>query len=344
MAEENETVKDVFVVDEPCFDEHYARRAHPERPERLVAAREGLKAGLKTWVSINPVSDVRGFAAQVHSAEYVGVLDSVLGDWGQLDPDTYICPTSGPAVWAAAGAAAAVADKVCEGQHAIGLVRPPGHHARPSTAMGFCVLNNVAIAAAAALARGAARVAILDWDVHHGNGTQEMFWRDDRVLFVSVHQFPFYPGSGAPEEIGEGPGRYHTINVGLPAGSGPEAYGEVFRRVVRPALNAAAPDVLFISAGFDAHAADPLAGQQLDAATYGAFTSVLQDDHGALGILLEGGYDLDALSASICEVGKVLRGDSHELPTGRLRDTERAAIERTLRAHKGSPFLTNETP
>ena len=340
MTDENE----VFVVDEPCFDDHYARGQHPERPERLVAAREGLAAGLVHWTALAPRADVREAAAEVHDPAYLEALEGVLGQWGHLDPDTYVCPTSGPAIWAAAGGAMALADRVYATDSnaradAVALVRPPGHHARPRAAMGFCVLNNVAIAAASALARGASRVAVLDWDVHHGNGTQEMFWEDERVLFISLHQFPFYPGSGAAEEIGEGAGRFATINVGMPAGSGPEAYGEAFRRVVLPALRAAQPDAVFVSAGFDAHAADPLASQELDAATYGAFTTALRRDHGALGVLLEGGYDLDALSASLRCVGEALRGKETELPSGLLRDVEREAIDRTLRAHSGSPYL-----
>lgn len=335
MAEEHE----VWVVDEPYFEEHYARRAHPERPERLQAAREGLRAGLGDWAPLTPEPLVRDAAARVHAIGYLDALEEVLGGWGQLDPDTYICPTSGSAIWGAAGGAMAVAEKVAGGSDAIALVRPPGHHARPHAAMGFCVLNNVAIAAVTALAEGAERVAIFDWDVHHGNGTQEMFWTDERVVFISMHQFPFYPGTGAPEEIGEGAGRFGTINVGLPAGSGPEAYAEAFRRVVRPALRAAQPDVLLVSAGFDAHAADPLAMQELDADTYGAFTTALRRDHGSIGMLLEGGYDLDALSASLRCVGEALRGKETELAEGALRDVEREAIERTLRAHRGSPFL-----
>lgn len=335
MVDEDE----VWVVDEPCFDEHYAKGAHPERPERLQAAREGLRAGLGEWASLAPEPQVRDLAAQIHAPTYLDALDETLGDWGHLDPDTYVCPTSGPAIWKAAGGAIAVAEKLIDGHDAIALVRPPGHHARPRAAMGFCVLNNVAIAAMAALARGAKRVAIFDWDVHHGNGTQEMFWNDDRVVFISMHQFPFYPGTGAPEEIGEGAGRFGTINVALPAGSGPEAYAEAFRRVVRPALQKLAPDALLVSAGFDAHAADPLAMQELDAETYGAFTTALRRDHGRLGILLEGGYDLDALSASLRCVGEALRGKETELAEGALRDVERDAIERTLRAHEGSPLF-----
>ena len=196
--------------------------------------------------------------------------------------------------------------------------------------MGFCLLNNVAIAALAALARGAERVAIVDWDVHHGNGTQEIFHDDPRVLFLSLHQFPFYPGTGSLLEVGGGEARGGIVNIPLPAGSGPAAYGEAFRSIVLPLLRAFAPELVLVSAGFDAHARDPLAELELDAASFAAMTSSLLDEHARVGLLLEGGYDLIALRESMASVGRVLMGERVELPTERPRARAREPLEQAL--------------
>jgi acetoin utilization deacetylase AcuC-like enzyme len=202
--------------------------------------------------------------------------------------------------------------------------------------MGFCLLNNVAVAASAALAAGLSRVAVVDWDVHHGNGTQEMFYDDPRVLFISLHQFPFYPGTGAAREIGRGAGRGFTANLALPEGSGSETYGAAFREVVLPLLRNYAPELVLVSAGFDAHARDPLASMNLSSDTYGALASALLDlvdaeGHGRIGFVLEGGYDLVALADSIHHVGRALLGVRTELPLGKLRAPEQAAIDATRR-------------
>ena len=200
--------------------------------------------------------------------------------------------------------------------------------------MGFCLRNNVALAASAALAKGLKRVAIVDWDVHHGNGTQDMFYHDANVLFVSLHQFPFYPGTGAPTEIGRDAGLGYTANLALPAESGPETYGAAFREVVLPVVQQYAPELVLVSAGFDAHERDPLASMNLDRQTYGALASSLLDlvdtlGHGRIGFVLEGGYDLYALSDSVQEVAGALLGARTELPLGRLHSREREAIART---------------
>jgi acetoin utilization deacetylase AcuC-like enzyme len=197
-------------------------------------------------------------------------------------------------------------------------------------------LNNVALAASAALASGLTRVAIVDWDVHHGNGTQDAFYEDPRVLFVSLHQYPYYPGTGAPHETGRGAGLGYTANFGLPAGSGAEAYGAAFREVVLPMLRAYAPELVLVSAGFDAHARDPLAQLRLDSASYGAMASALLDlvdklGHGRIGFILEGGYDLIALSSSMTEVAQAVLGKRRELPAGAVRPAERDAIAATRR-------------
>jgi acetoin utilization deacetylase AcuC-like enzyme len=203
--------------------------------------------------------------------------------------------------------------------------------------MGFCLLNNVAVAAQAARAAGAQRVAIIDFDVHHGNGTQAAFYGDPDVLFVSLHQFPLYPGTGHASEIGRGAARGRNVNVALPAGQGPEAYGHAFRRVVLPVLDAFAADVVLVSAGFDAHARDPLAQMELDAASFGAMTSALvahaeRVGHGRVGVLLEGGYDLIALEDSVRAVAHALSNEAIELPTEPASSRARDAIESTRSA------------
>jgi acetoin utilization deacetylase AcuC-like enzyme len=179
--------------------------------------------------------------------------------------------------------------------------------------MGFCLINNVAVAAAAARAAGAARVAIVDWDVHHGNGTQEIFWRDPSVLYASVHQYPFYPGTGACEEIGEGPGRGTTVNVPLPAGMGPPEYERVFAEIFIPALDAFAPDIIVVSAGYDAHRDDPLARMELDAKTYAMLAAGLAG-RGRLVVALEGGYDLQGVATSTAATVEVLLGGAAVAP------------------------------
>jgi acetoin utilization deacetylase AcuC-like enzyme len=221
-----------------------------------------------------------------------------------------------------------------EARRGVALLRPPGHHAEPDAAMGFCLLNNIAIAAGAALAAGAQRVAIVDWDVHHGNGTQDAFYEDPRVLFISLHQYPFYPGTGAARDIGRGAGKGFTANLALPADQGPETYAYAFRRVVLPLLEHFAADLLLVSAGFDAHQRDPLAQMRLDSPCYQAFASSLCEHaervgHGRVGLLLEGGYDLLALEESLGCVGRALLGDHLALPEGAPQAAGREAIEYT---------------
>jgi acetoin utilization deacetylase AcuC-like enzyme len=331
------------VVDDARFDAHEDLSGpHPECPERLTAAREGLyatlPATLQTRIAPREATDVE--LARVHLPGYVSALRGALGaGHGHLDPDTYFCPQTREAAWLAAGGAIDLARALVSGecQRGFALLRPPGHHAVPARSMGFCLLNNVALAASAALAAGLSRVAIVDWDVHHGNGTQDAFYDDPRVLFVSLHQYPFYPGTGAAREIGRGQGAGYTANFGMPAGSGPEAYGAAFRQVIVPLLRAFAPELVLVSAGFDAHARDPLAQLQLDATTYGALATALIDlvgelGHGRIGFVLEGGYDLLALSASVAEVAHAALGRRTELPHGAPRRAEHEAIAATQRA------------
>jgi acetoin utilization deacetylase AcuC-like enzyme len=330
----------VAIVDDPRFDAHHDGSGHhPECPERLDAAREGLNLGLgeaaRNAVTAREITTDE--LARVHSLAYVERLQARLcNGFGHLDPDTYFSPGTREAAWLAAGGVVDMAQGLVTGTYkrGVALLRPPGHHAVAAASMGFCLLNNVALAASAALAQGLKRVAIIDWDVHHGNGTQDMFYQDANVLFTSLHQYPFYPGTGAPSEIGCEAGTGYTANLALPADSGPETYGAAFREVVLPMLRQYQPELVLVSAGFDAHQRDPLASMNLDRQTYGALASSLIDlvdslGHGRIGFVLEGGYDLYALSDSVQEVARALLGTRTELPFGRLHARERQAIEYT---------------
>jgi acetoin utilization deacetylase AcuC-like enzyme len=282
---------------------------------------------------------------RVHSAAYLEELAKVVpGKTGWLDADTYFSPGTWDAARAAAGSTAQLAIDVLHGQlsQGIAVVRPPGHHATRDRAMGFCLLNNAAAAAAAVRAHGAARVAILDWDVHHGNGTQDIFWNDPNVLYLSVHQFPFYPGTGAATEIGGASAIGATVNVGLPSGCGDVEYAAVFDHVFLPKLAVFRPDVLLISAGFDAFQHDPLAGMRVTHAGFAAMAHRLRAaaerwSQGRVVAVLEGGYDLDGLGGGMAAVLAAFAGPVEPLPAiaplpGHM--VARAAIEGTLAAHR----------
>jgi acetoin utilization deacetylase AcuC-like enzyme len=335
-----------YVLDE-IYVHHRAPSGHPERPERAVAAREALVAAhvhsRATRVAARPASDEE--LARVHRASYLDELARVVpGRSGWLDADTYFSPGTWDAARAAVGAACELASRVMSGElaRAIAVVRPPGHHATPDRAMGFCLLNNVAAAAAAARAAGAARVAILDWDVHHGNGTQDIFWNDPDVLYTSVHQFPFYPGTGAPTELGGERARGATVNVGLPMRSTDFDYLATFDHVLVPAIARFAPDVLLISAGFDAYEHDPLAGMRVTRAGFAAMAARVRalakracGDR--LVAVLEGGYDLDGIGGGMAATLEAMLAPSlapHEVvPLPAPQTLARAAIDGTLAAH-----------
>lgn len=244
--------------------------------------------------------------ARVHDPAFLERLGRAAEKRGYFDADTYYGPNSVAAARRAAGGSIALVESLTSGsaQVGLGLLRPPGHHARPAAAMGFCLLNNIAVAAAHARAQGAERVLIVDWDVHHGNGTQEIFYRDPSVLYVSVHQWPFYPGTGAVDETGEGDGQGYTVNIPLSAGAGDAVYGAAFERIIAPIVEAFDPNLTLISAGFDAHARDPLANMRVTEQGFALMLTRLAAalPRGAasrLGLLLEGGYDLTALGASL---------------------------------------------
>ncbi|MEA2750806.1 MAG: hypothetical protein QOI41_4949, partial [Myxococcales bacterium] len=211
---------DAVLLSDPRFFRHRSNGYHPERPERLEAARAAIERSELSFQPIEPRPATDEELERVHDPRFVKWLRTLSGEQGYIDADTYVGPESVAIAELAAGGTIAMVDALIDGpsKRGVALVRPPGHHARPDHAMGFCLLNNVAIAAAHARARGIERVAIVDWDVHHGNGTQDAFAADPSVLYMSTHQFPFYPGTGAVSETGEGEGKGYTINVPLTAG------------------------------------------------------------------------------------------------------------------------------
>lgn len=283
---------------------------HPERPARLGAILgylEGTGRLQERWV-LEPVAADEEVVALVHTWQYIKeVQEFVAQGGGWLDADTIVSPRSFEVAKLAVGAVVQGVDLVLQGEVScvFALVRPPGHHAEPGRGMGFCLFNNVAIAAQYALHRHRLeRVAIVDWDVHHGNGTQAAFYRTNQVLFISVHQWPLYPGTGRADEVGEGPGYGFTLNIPLPPQRGNEDYFQVFDTVIGPRLADYKPELLLVAAGFDAHVADPLASMAM---TEEGFAGMAQRVRrwatewcdGRLVLALEGGYNLSALARSV---------------------------------------------
>jgi acetoin utilization deacetylase AcuC-like enzyme len=280
---------------------------------------------------------------RVHSAALIERVEATRGAARtHFDPDTSASAESCEAARLAAGGLVDLCEAVCAGEIANGLalVRPPGHHAERDRAMGFCLFNNVAIAAQALRARGLARVAVVDWDLHHGNGTQHAFEDDPDVLYVSTHQYPFYPGTGAAEEIGRGPGVGATLNLPCPAGFGVAELGVVFVVVIGPALRRFAPDFVLVSAGFDCDGRDPLGGLRLTPAGVAKMARVCaavarEVAGGRLVAVLEGGYDLDALTDGVGVVLQEWQAGDQAVPAPVTGDGRRAAplVEHVQRLH-----------
>lgn len=281
---------------------------HPENPARLSAIMEGLVA-LPFYGSLPrlaPREAGREELERVHAPEYLSHLEAATrSGGGLLDNDTCVSAGSWRAALIAAGLGLEAVDRILEGSidRAFLAVRPPGHHATRDQAMGFCLINNVAVAAAHALARGCRRVAILDWDVHHGNGTEAIFYADARVFYASLHQFPLYPGTGRKQDRGVGEGLGTTLNIPLPPGVQDEEYLDALEGEVGPAFRAFQPDFLFVSSGFDAHALDPLAHMRVSTEGFRRMTRKVADwadslCQGRLVSFLEGGYSLQALAES----------------------------------------------
>jgi acetoin utilization deacetylase AcuC-like enzyme len=295
----------LFVATDPLFARHNTGRGHPERPARLDAVREGIaRAELSDATLPLPVRAATGVELErVHPAPYLASLEAQSrAGGGHLDADTVVSADSWQAAITAAGTGIAAVDALANGgaDAAFLALRPPGHHARPAQGMGFCLINNVAVTAAELAARGE-RVLIVDYDAHHGNGTQEIFYADPRVLYVSLHEWPLYPGTGRHDEIGEGPGEGTTVNLPLPAGATGDVYLRALDDVVAPQVEGFGPTWVLISAGFDAHRADPLTGLGLSAGDFAAISERVARwaAPGRLVSFLEGGYNLEALRDSV---------------------------------------------
>ncbi|MDX1994906.1 MAG: histone deacetylase [bacterium] len=296
---------------------------HPEHAGRIQAVwskleESGLASRMKR-AEATPVTDAQILA--VHEARYLDVFQQIAllspDEVGMLDHDTYALSVTPEVARLAAGGVVDSVDLVLRGEadNALAAVRPPGHHAIPRRGMGFCLLGNIAIAARhAQKAYGIERVLIVDYDVHHGNGTQDMFYEDDSVLFISTHQSPFYPGTGRLEETGNGSGKGYTLNIPLPAGQGDKNYATIFEQIVWPAARRFQPGLILISAGFDAHWTDPLAAMKLTLTGYDALTRQLiamakELCGGKIVFVMEGGYNLEALGYGVANIARALLGD-----------------------------------
>lgn len=312
-----------LVLTSERFREHTPPPGHPERPERqdvmdAVAARWREQGGAVDAPA--PASEAA--ILRVHSERFVEALAAAAGRAVMLDPDTFTSAESWEISRLAAGAALGAVDAVLDGRatRAAALIRPPGHHSNRDLARGFCLVNNAAVAAAHALVRGCARVAIVDFDVHHGNGSEEIFEADSRVLYVSTHQWPFYPGTGLATDIGVGDGRGFTVNVPIERGATDADYELVFDDIVIPVTRQFEPSLVIVSAGYDAHEADPLGGMRLTAAGFGSLTRRLcaVADGCAAGrvvLVTEGGYDLRSMAESLSASLEALDGRA-ETPSG----------------------------
>ena len=318
----------VLAVSHPVFERHNAGwSGHPERPARLGAALDGVSgAPVELVEELAPEVD-RRLLELVHTPAYVdGIEQLCASGGGRLDPDTAVVPASWEAAVRAAGAGPLAVRRLEEraADLAFLAVRPPGHHARSATAMGFCLFNSAAVTAAMLVERGH-RVAIMDWDVHHGNATEEMFEHEENVLYISTHQYPFYPGTGGLVNMTAHPGAATILDLPLPAGTAGDLYRQAFRELILPVVEQFGPDWVLVSAGYDAHAADPLASLRLLPSDYAFMSGALVGlaPPGRTICFLEGGYDLEAIAASVTATlagaaGLVVPDEEHRFRSSEL--------------------------
>jgi acetoin utilization deacetylase AcuC-like enzyme len=361
------------LIYDPIFLEHLTPENHPDRPERLKKAMDVLQA--LNWlereglVQLAPRAATEDELASVHEREYIQKVKAAAHKVASeqeaggrktrfFATDTFVSAGSYEVAIKAAGAPLTAIDAILNGEidNAYCLVRPPGHHAVAESAMGFCLFNNVAVAARYAIDKhGLERVMIIDYDVHHGNATQEMFYDDPRVLYFSIHQAPFYPGTGLSDERGEGAGLGTTINVPLPATTGYETYEPVFRQVMAPAADRFDPQLVLVSAGFDAHWKDPLGGMYLSTAGFAKLTGIIIElaqslCNGRLVFVQEGGYDLLAMAGCVATCINLLLGDDAavdslgQAPTIKYRINTDVLIAELRRIHKLTGYRMRNAP
>src|SRR5687767_5233920 len=301
----------LVLVSSKRFVDHVTPVGHPERPERAEVFEKVAQAFDDDGGRVlEPRFATDEDLERVHTREHIDAVASTRGKATMIDEDTFTSPESDEIARLAAGAVLTGVDQVLDGppqSRALVMVRPPGHHAEADRAMGFCLYNSIAVGAAYARSRGCARVAIVDYDVHHGNGTQWIFYEDPTVLFVSSHQYPFYPGTGAASEQGRGPGLGFTLNIPRDAGAIDAEIERKYQQQVYPKLREFKPDLLMISAGFDAHELDPLGQLRMTTAGFGRLTRALFDEadalcQGRVVVVTEGGYDLAAVSQCLATI------------------------------------------
>jgi acetoin utilization deacetylase AcuC-like enzyme len=313
------------IVKDWRYVEHNMGAAHPESPERIRAIYEMLEAEkrLASLPLISPRPAMEKEVALIHTQEYVEQIKETAGrERVYLDPDTSTSPRSYEVALLAAGGLIEAADRIMAGKvgGAFALVRPPGHHAEASQAKGFCIFNNIAIAAQYLVEKwGLGRILIVDWDLHHGNGTQNAFYSRDDILIFSTHQFPHYPGTGHWSEVGEGKGSGFTVNVPLAPGKTDDDFLFIYRKLLSPIAAAYKPEFILVSAGFDIFAGDPLGGMEVSVKGFGALASELmnlaqQTAQGRLLLTLEGGYNLFGLQDGVRSVLLALDGQGSESP------------------------------
>jgi acetoin utilization deacetylase AcuC-like enzyme len=302
------------------FMKHRTGYGHPERPERLAAINEAIMGMpyYRELVKIKPSLPDMRYLEMIHSPSYIQhVMREIMSGTEYLDSmDTGVCQESFDIALQAVGGSLNMCDAIMEGRATNGFcaIRPPGHHAEKDAAAGFCIFNNIAIAARYLQSRhGVTSIAIIDWDVHHGNGTQHSFDADRSILYISLHQYPHYPGTGASTETGNGTGKGYTLNIPMQAGSGDREYREAFQTRVIPRLDEFKPEIILISAGFDAHRSDPLSSIRLSSEAFAEFTVLLKaaaERHSNYRMIafLEGGYDCSALADSVLNMMNVLVG------------------------------------
>jgi acetoin utilization deacetylase AcuC-like enzyme len=333
------------VVVDRDYLKHDPGDGHPERPERirvLIDLAEGIDR--QKFQLLEPKAATRADIESRHGAEYVSLVESTSKtNRYALDGDTITSRDSFGVGLLAVGGFLGLLDSIAAGENRNGfaLVRPPGHHALKNRAMGFCLFNTIAIGADHLKRKyGAKKILIMDWDVHHGNGTQEAFYDDPSVLFISTHQFPFYPGTGAVNEVGARAGEGFTLNIPLPAGCGDGEYLQVFNDIVRPAAEKFEPEWILVSAGFDPHRRDPLAGMEVTEEGFAAMARMLRQladryAAGRIAFLLEGGYDLAALSSSVAVVLETLQsGAPNEAGVPKSETRIQPLIRRIRQVHE----------